>query len=121
MSDVTFNLSNVPASVTQVQLTLSSSGKVASQRVVKESESGDDIYLTIDRELQISCYHILENNIAAILISKIVNSDDYGGKGTSASKITIPIYEVYNAFFANGMLDISHFSKDDATALEKQV
>lgn len=105
----------------EVQLTLSSSGKVASQRVVKESESGDDIYLTIDRELQISCYHILENNIAAILISKIVNSDDYGGKGTSASKITIPIYEVYNAFFANGMLDISHFSKDDATALEKQV
>ncbi len=105
----------------EVQLTLASSGKVAGQTKVKDSVSGDDIYLSIDRELQISCYHILENNIAAILISKIVNSYDYGGKGTSASQIKIPIYEVYNAFFSNGMLNLAHFAKDDATALEQEV
>lgn len=105
----------------EVQLTLTSAGKIKSQKIVKDSMSGSDVYLTIDRELQIACYHILENNIAAILISKIVNSYDYGGKGTTANKITIPIYEVYNAFFSNGMLDVDHFSAPDATSLEKQV
>ncbi len=105
----------------EVQLTVSGSGKVQSQDVIKEPVAGNDIYLTIDREMQIACYHILENNIAAILISKIVNSDDYGGKGTSAAKITIPIYEVYNAFFENNMVNIAHLSAEDATELEKQV
>lgn len=102
------------------ELSVNASGKVVSSTVLSSPVPGNDIYLTIDRELQIACYHILENNIAAILISKIVNSNDYGGKGTSASKITIPVYEVYNAFIANGLLDIAHFKADDATELEKK-
>ena len=104
----------------EVQLTLNGGGKVLEQKIKKEPVAGDNVYLTIDREMQIACYHILENNIAAILISKIVNSEDYGGKGTSANKITIPIYEVYNAFFENGMINISHLSSIDATDLEKK-
>lgn len=103
------------------QLSVNGSGKVLSSKVLSSPVAGSDIYLTIDRELQIASYHILENNIAAILISKIVNTMDYGGKGTSASKITIPIYEVYNAFIANGIIDFDHFSADDATPLEKEV
>ncbi len=102
------------------ELSVSASNKVLSTTVRSNPVAGDDIYLTIDRELQIACYHILENNIAAILISKIVNSNSYGGKGTSASRITIPIYEVYNAFIANSVLDISHFGAEDATSLEQK-
>ncbi|MBR5968350.1 MAG: hypothetical protein IK001_07120 [Lachnospiraceae bacterium] len=103
------------------ELSVSVSGKIISSTVKSSPVAGDDIYLTIDRELQIACYHILENNIAAILLSKIVNSMSYGGKGDSASKITIPIYEVYNAFIANSVLDISHFQADDATELEQKI
>ncbi len=103
------------------ELSVSGTGKIISSTVKSSPVAGDDIYLTIDRELQIACYHILESNIAAILISKIVNSTSYGGKGDSASKITIPIYEVYNAFIDNSVLDISHFSADDATELEKKI
>ena len=103
------------------ELSVSTSGKIISTTVKSTPVAGDDIYLTIDRELQIACYHILENNIAAILLSKIVNSMSYGGKGDSASKITIPIYEVYNAFIANSVLDISHFQADDATELEQKI
>lgn len=103
------------------ELSVNASGKVLSSVTKTTPKAGDDIYLTIDRELQISCYHILENNIAAILISKIVNSMDYGGKGKTANKITIPVYEVYNAFIANALLDIAHFRSEDATDLEKKV
>ena len=103
------------------ELSVSSTGKIISTTVKSSPVAGDDIYLTIDRELQIACYHILENNISAILISKIVNSNSYGGKGSSASKITIPIYEVYNAFIDNSILNISHFAAEDATSLEQKI
>ncbi|MCR5684293.1 MAG: hypothetical protein K6G81_02580 [Lachnospiraceae bacterium] len=102
------------------ELSLSSAGKVVSSKTQSSPVAGNDIYLTIDRELQIACYHILENNIAAILKSKIVNSMSYGGKGSSASKITIPIYEVYYSFIDNGLIDIQHFYADDATELERK-
>ncbi len=103
------------------ELSVNASGKVLTSKVLYAPSAGDDIYLTIDRELQIACYHILENNIAAILISKIVNSMDYGGKGTSANKITIPIYEVYNAFISNSIIDIAHFREDEITETERKV
>ncbi|MCR5829564.1 MAG: hypothetical protein K6F93_04340 [Lachnospiraceae bacterium] len=105
----------------KVNLSLSGSGKVVSTETISNPVAGSDIYLTLDRELQIALYHILENNIAAILRSKIVNSFSYGGKGKSASQITIPIYEVYNAFFDNSVIDFKHFTSEDATALEKKV
>lgn len=102
------------------ELRVNSLERVISTKVTKTPVAGNDVYLTIDRELQIACYHILENNIAAILRSKIVNSMSYGGKGTSASRITIPIYEVYNAFIENSVLDISAFRDADASDLEKK-
>jgi len=105
----------------KVSLSLSGGNKVISSQTLSNPVAGSDIYLTLDRELQIALYHILENNIAAILRSKIVDSFSYGGKGKNASQITIPVYEVYNAFFDNSVLDFKHFSASDATPLEKKV
>ena len=39
----------------------------------------------------------------------------------SASKIMIPIYDVYYALINNYIIDITHFDADDATDLEKSV
>lgn len=87
----------------------------------KDPTAGNNLYLTIDSDLQKAAYHILENEIAGILISKIrPGMNDYGSKGKSASKITIPIYEVYNALLNNNVIDITHFNADDAKPLEKQ-
>ena len=82
---------------------------------------GNDVYLTIDRDLQIACYHILEKNIAEVLISKIVPTMDYGGKGKKAADITVPIYEVYNALISNNVIDLTKFRDIDASDLEKSV
>lgn len=89
--------------------------------IAKEPVVGNDVYLTIDRDLQVACYHILEKNIAEILISKIVPSLDYGGKGVKAADITIPIYEVYNALIGNNVIDLAQFRENDASDLEKSI
>lgn len=102
-------------------LTINDSNKILSTSVKKEPVAGYNIYLSIDREQQIAYYHILERNLAAILISKLNNGFDYGSKGTRASGILIPIYEVYNALLSNNVIDITHFKKPDATALERTI
>lgn len=96
-------------------------GQVVSKTVTKEPVSGNDLYLTVDSEMQTACYHILERNLAAILLSKLVPTMDYGGKGEDASEITIPIYEAYYALINNHVIDTDHFREDDATELEQKV
>ncbi len=102
-------------------LTVSSSNKILESKVTKAPVAGYDVFLSIDRDLQVAIYHILERNIAAILISKINNGMSYGTKGERASGIEIPIYEVYNALIYNNVIDIKAFKSPDASDLEKRV
>ncbi len=96
-------------------------GQVVSKSVTTEPIAGNDLYLTLDSDLQIGCYNILKRNIAAILLKKIVPDLDYGTKGTDATDIKVPIFEVYYALLNNHVIDTTHFSSEDATALEKKV
>ena len=100
-------------------VTLNSSGKVVSVEKSVEPIAGNDIYLTIDRDLQKNVYNLLEKHITQILLTNIVPSMSYGSKGESASDITIPIYEVYNALINNNIIDIGSFEDADASTLEK--
>lgn len=102
-------------------VSVANGGKVVD--IVEKSDpmAGNDIYLTIDSNLQKSIYHILEKRIAGILISKLQPDMNYGSKGESASKILTPIYEVYFALINNNIIDIGHFNDPEATELEQQV
>ena len=84
-----------------------------------DSKAGNDIYLTIDSNIQIAAYKLLEREIATILLDKITPRMDYGTKGKSADDIKVPIYEVYNAFINNNIIDVNHFTDKKATELEK--
>ena len=87
-----------------------------------QPESGHDLYLTIDKDLQIAVYNILEQRLAGVLVSKIQNIKQYvPGAHSSAMSIVIPIYDVYYALIQNHIIDTSHFTADDATDLEKSV
>ena len=102
-------------------IVINESGQVVSKNVTTEPIAGNDLYLTLDSELQICGYNILKRNIAAILLNAIVPDMDYGSKGENASDIKIPIYEVYYALLNNHVINVAHFTADDATDLEKQV
>lgn len=83
--------------------------------------AGNDIYLTIDGNLQKAAYHILEKRIAGILLENLRSDLDYGTKGESASKIYTPIYEVYYALIDNNIIDTDRLSAPNAQTIEKQV
>ena len=87
-----------------------------------EPVQGDDVYLTIDKDLQIACYQVLEQRIAGILADNLSNIKTFEVTDeTDASAIPIPIYDVYNALINNSIIDISHFTQEDATATEQGV
>ncbi len=102
-------------------LIVNGSNRVLSVKERVEPTAGNHLYITIDAELQEKCYNLLEKEIAGILLANIVNSMDTGTKGTSASGIKIPIYDVYYALINNNVIDIKEMANDDATELEKTV
>ncbi|ROR29142.1 penicillin-binding protein 2 [Mobilisporobacter senegalensis] len=102
-------------------VTVNESNRVLEVKDTVEPVAGNDIYLTIDSDLQKTTYDLLEKQIAGILVSKITNSTNVGSKGVSAADILIPIYDVYFALINNNVIDINSFSQNDATALEKSV
>lgn len=97
-------------------------GKVTSIIERTEAQAGDDVYLTIDHDLTIAAYNILEQKIAGLVASKIINAKEYIPSANSdSSDIKIPIYDVYFAVINNSIADIRHFSQEDAGEVEKQV
>lgn len=76
-----------------------------------EPIAGNDIYLTIDADLQAAVYNILEKFVAGILVEKIVNIKNYNTENVSSSDLKIPIDDVYSALFSNGVIDISALSQ----------
>ncbi len=87
----------------------------------KEPVAGNDLYLTLDANLQKASYVLLEKELAAILLERIWNSAGYGSKGQSSDNIMIPINDVFFALLDNNVVDINHFTADNATELEKRV
>lgn len=85
-----------------------------------ESTSGNDVYLSIDKDLQEATYRALEKEIASIVYSKISNIKTYTAS-EDESDIVIPIYDVYYSFINNNLVDTDEFYEDDATSTEKAV
>lgn len=102
-------------------LVIDSYSRISGIKDVINPTAGNDVYLTIDSDLQKACYDILEKKLAGILISKINNSNDAGTKGESASDIRIPIYDVYNAVIKNNIVDTDKFASKKASTVEKNV
>lgn len=92
-------------------------GKVIEITERTEPTAGNDLYLTIDKELQKAVYNILEQKIAGILMSKLDNTK----VNNPSSGIRIPIYDVYYALINNNIIDISHFEQNTAQPVEQQV
>ena len=97
-------------------------GKVIKTVKGKNPKAGNDLYLTIDANLQKAAYNILEQELAGVLLTKIQNSLDFDrNKVDDGSDVIIPIGDVYNAMIDNDVLDMTHFSDPNAGDAEKQV
>ncbi len=97
-------------------------GKVISIEEREEAQAGQDVYLTIDMELTKAVYNILEQKLAGLVSSKIINAKEYIATADSGSDdIKIPIYDVYFTMFNNSIIDLKHMASEDAEETEAVV
>lgn len=97
-------------------------GKVIETKERIEPTAGNNAYLSIDADLTKAVYDLLEQEIAGIVYDKIKNVKNYDASAErKASDIIIPIDDVYYALIENNVLDMSHFSNDEASASEQSV
>lgn len=83
-------------------------GRVREVVSSKESIAGNDLYLSIDADLQKAVYLILEQQIAGVVYSNIKSGN-------------IPIKDVYFALIDNNVVDITDFDDENATDTEKEI
>lgn len=93
-------------------------GKIIERTDKQDSVAGEDIYLTIDSDLQKYCYDTLEKEICSVLLTNITDEEvDEEENGS----LRIPISDVYYALFDNNALDITHLASEEAGGYEKTV
>lgn len=83
--------------------------------------AGNDIWLTLDLNLQKGIYLILEHQLAGVLIKTIKDKEAADIKYTDSSNIEIPIKDAYFQLINNNVLSLDEFSSDEASDVEKQI
>ncbi|QNM05825.1 penicillin-binding transpeptidase domain-containing protein [Qiania dongpingensis] len=101
---------------------LDSEGRILEVTDTVDPEAGSDVYLTIDRDLQVGIYALIEQSLAGILVAKLTDDESYViTDDTDTSDIKIPVKNAYYQFINNNILSMSHFAADDASDLEKSI
>ncbi|MGL5437474.1 MAG: penicillin-binding transpeptidase domain-containing protein [Lachnospiraceae bacterium] len=102
-------------------LIVNNTGSIMEVTEAVEASTGNDIYLTIDRELQIGIYYLIEQQLAGILADKLVNEDVEITDITDSSKMPIPIKDAYYQLINNNVLSLGHMASEEASPIEKEI
>ena len=88
----------------------------------KDPTAGDDIYLTIDRDLQIGIYRLIEQQLAGILVDKLrLEVDPEENARLAASKKLIPVKDAYYQLINNNVLSLEDMAGEDAQPIEQEI
>ncbi len=96
-------------------------GRIREVKETVKAQAGNDLYLTIDADLQKGIYHLIERQLAGILVDRLVPEDEPNTERTPSSKLKIPIKDAYYQLINNNVLSLSHFEAEDASAMERQI
>ncbi|MCI8483550.1 MAG: peptidoglycan glycosyltransferase [Lachnospiraceae bacterium] len=96
-------------------------GRITKMIEEVDASSGNDVYLSLDADLQKAVYCMLEQELAGILYAQIQNIKEYDTNSGTASDIQIPIDDVFFALINNNVIQIDHFGEEDAKSVEQQV
>ncbi|MCM1272150.1 MAG: penicillin-binding transpeptidase domain-containing protein [Clostridium sp.] len=92
-------------------------GKVIENVETVPASAGNDVYLTIDADLEKYCYDTLEKEIASIILSNLT-PELYV---TPSENYQIAISEVYFGLFNNHYIVMDKMQRADASEVEKNV
>ena len=92
-------------------------GKVIEKVSQKPATAGDDVYLTIDADLQKYCYDMLEQEITSIILANL----SPGNVSANEENAKIPITDVYFGLLNNDIIRMDRMGDEEATGHEKAI
>ncbi len=96
--------------------------KTGREQMLKETRPGKDVYLSIDKDLQIAVYNILEQKLAGIISSNLINARKFDKTNISdASDIRITVYDVYIALVENNIIKTEDLYNSGTGKFEKYI
>lgn len=104
------------------EISVDNLGREKNELSFKAPSDGNDVYLTIDKDVQIAAHRIVEKNLRDIILAKMTDSVSSFEitEETNGKDIVIPAADVYAAILSN-IIDRDHFESDDASDSEMQM
>lgn len=97
-------------------------GNVTETLSTTEATTGNDLWLTIDSDIQNNVYQLVEEKLAGIILSKLQNVLTYDAStAEDSSDIIIPVGDAYYSMIGNSVIDYTEFGDEDAGEAEKEV
>ena len=104
------------------ELYVDNTGRILSSKQTKQASAGNDVYLTIDSDLQKAVYQLIEQKLAGILCSRLIPDLEFDPHSVNDTfKLKTPIGDVYYDLFNNEVLDMDHMWNSKAQKNEKAV
>lgn len=99
-----------------------STGNTIGEGTRVDPVAGNDVYLSIDKDLQSAAYKLLEQQLAQMLYDRLSNVKEFIiTRSTAHRNMVIAVYDAYINLIYNEIIDIDTFNRADATPLEKQI
>jgi len=104
------------------EISVDNLGREKSEISYTRPQDGNDVYLTIDSDLQKTVYKLLEKTMRDIILSKLTDSVTSFeiNEETDGSDILIPAADVYGSILSY-IIDRDHFDSEDASESEEQM
>jgi len=96
-------------------------GRIRETKDETDSIAGNDVYLTLDADLQKGIYHLIEQSLAGVLIKTIVNGDYQTSSTTDGSNMKIPVKDAYFQLINNNVLSLKEIESEQASETEKNI
>jgi penicillin-binding protein 2 len=90
-------------------------GRIRETKDETDASAGNDVYLTLDADLQKGIYHLIEQSLAGVLIKTIVNGDYSSNSTTDGSNMKIPVKDAYYQLINNNVLSLKEMEGEDAS------
>jgi len=101
---------------------VNSTGMILYEEVTEEPEQGNDIYLSIDSDMTVATYNIIEQQLAGIIVNHLYEGTDYDPQvAYEKSEYLIPIRDVYFQMISNHVISMGAFTDEDASQAEKDM
>jgi len=101
---------------------VNNTGMILYEEVTEEPVRGNDIYLSIDANMTVATYNIIEQQLAGIIVNHLYEYTDYDPQvAYEKSQYLIPIRDVYFQMISNKVISMSAFGDEDASSAEKDM